>query len=498
VVFYNPLFYIGNLDSIEEGFWLSWLQRLINKQTIYKDFLAYHPPLVTWFMYIFTSLTQYSVYYFRLYMHLLQVSGLIIFYFALDSLLKKRINKIIALLIIASLTTTTLVRNNAEIRVAAGILPIILFYKAQMNPRLYLISGILSALAVFISVDTGIAALLAISAGIILFDRKVETVKKFIIGFSIGSLPILAFLVYTNSLSGLLSQISFYANAFSQGYFNIPLERYFQTSFFRWHLFYEYLSTNAWLWELSRMVIAASIVYLIAKIIENIKRKKLNLSNLMNRDKYFLTLSFYGALLFRSALGRSDYHHLLFVLIVVIFLLFYFIEKFSNFRENILLISILVLLIFTNQLNAKLISKTIFKFNTYGQVIDIYQELNLERAQILIGMDANKEELVQVVNYVQENVEKNERFFAFPWSPELYFLSDRNNATSFDTPYAFFSTKYQEQMVKEIKNNKPKIIIYDTGANFGNLTNESLSIVNEYIINNYTQVNQIHSYRIYK
>jgi hypothetical protein len=34
VVFYNPLFYIGNLDSIEEGFWLSWLQRLINKQTI--------------------------------------------------------------------------------------------------------------------------------------------------------------------------------------------------------------------------------------------------------------------------------------------------------------------------------------------------------------------------------------------------------------------------------------------------------------------------------
>jgi cellulose biosynthesis protein BcsQ len=113
-------------------------------------------------------------------------------------------------------------------------------------------------------------------------------------------------------------------------------------------------------------------------------------------------------------------------------------------------------------------------------------------------MDANKEELVQVVNYVQENVEKNERFFAFPWSPELYFLSDRNNATSFDTPYAFFSTKYQEQMVKEIKNNKPKIIIYDTGANFGNLTNESLSIVNEYIINNYTQVNQIHSYRIYK
>jgi cellulose biosynthesis protein BcsQ len=156
------------------------------------------------------------------------------------------------------------------------------------------------------------------------------------------------------------------------------------------------------------------------------------------------------------------------------------------------------LLIFTNQLNAKLISKTIFKFNTYGQVIDVYQELNSERAQILIGMEANKEELVQVVNYVQENVEKNERFFAFPWSPELYFLSDRNNATSFDTPYAFFSTKYQEQMVKEIKNNKPKIIIYDTGANFGNLTSESLSIVNEYIINNYTQVNQIHSYRIYK
>ncbi|MGB6839231.1 MAG: hypothetical protein WBE27_03125, partial [Microgenomates group bacterium] len=300
IVFYNPLFYIGNLDSIEEGFWLSWLQRLINKQTIYKDFFAYHPPLIIWFIYIFTSLTQYSIYYFRLFIHLLQILGLVIFYFALDSLLKRRINKVIALLIIASLTTTTLVRNNAEIRVAVGILPIIFFYKAQVNPRLYLISGILSALAVFISVDTGIAALLAISAGIILFDRKLETIKKFIIGVFIGSLPVLVFLAYTNSLSNLLSQITFYANAFSQGYFNIPLERSIQTSFFRWHLFYEYLSSNAWFWELSRMLIAASVIYLIIKAVENVKHKRLNLSNLVNKDKYFLTLSFYGAFLFRS------------------------------------------------------------------------------------------------------------------------------------------------------------------------------------------------------
>lgn len=163
-----------------------------------------------------------------------------------------------------------------------------------------------------------------------------------------------------------------------------------------------------------------------------------------------------------------------------------------------MLLSILTLLVFTNQLNAKFLSQTIFKFDTYGQVIGEYQELNSERAQILVGMETNKEELVQIVDYIQKNIGENERFFAFPWSPELYFLSDRNNTTSFDTPYAFFSTKHQEQMIEEIENNKPKIIIYDTGANFGNLTSESLSIVNDYILNNYTQINQIHGYKIYK
>jgi len=48
MISYDPLFYFGNLDSVEEGFWLAWLQRLISGQTLYKDVAVYHPPGIIW------------------------------------------------------------------------------------------------------------------------------------------------------------------------------------------------------------------------------------------------------------------------------------------------------------------------------------------------------------------------------------------------------------------------------------------------------------------
>ena len=39
---YNPLFYIGHFDSVEEGFWLAWIERLADGQIMYRDFFAFH------------------------------------------------------------------------------------------------------------------------------------------------------------------------------------------------------------------------------------------------------------------------------------------------------------------------------------------------------------------------------------------------------------------------------------------------------------------------
>jgi len=498
LIFFNPLFYIGNLDTIEEGFWLSWLQRLINGQVIYRDFFAYHPPLIIWLMYAFIKLTQVNIFYFRLFLHLLQVLGLIIYYFAIDRLLARRLNKFVVLLIIAALTTSSLVRNNIEIRMGLGLLPIIAFYKAQKNFRFYLLSGLFSAITVFSSIDVGLAAVVAIITGVILFDRKPMAIVKYTFGFVLGSVPVFIYLLFTKSLSSFIDQIVFYAKAFSQGYFNLPLDRYFQTSFFRWHLFYEYLSDDAWFWELSRLAIVASIIYILIKIAKRIKGKKLNLSIFVPRDKYFFVLAIFGFLLFRSALGRSDYYHLIFVLTLALMLFYYIIEKSVNYRTNLLITTIFLTLFFTNQVNAKFLSQLFYKFSTYGRVIEDYQILNIDRSKILVDINGNKDKWEQIVAYIQTNVGKNESFFAFPWSPELYFLTDRNNASSFDTPYSSFSNDYQEKMIEELKNNLPKIIVYDTGANFGNLSAKSLNMVNDFILNNYRQVAEIYSYKIYR
>ena len=86
IFLYNPTFYIGSFDSIEEGFWAGWRQRSLNGQTIYRDFAAYHPPILLWGLSLFSKIFGESLHNLRLYFHLLQVIGLVILFFVLDSL----------------------------------------------------------------------------------------------------------------------------------------------------------------------------------------------------------------------------------------------------------------------------------------------------------------------------------------------------------------------------------------------------------------------------
>ena len=76
----------------------------------------------------------------------------------------------------------------------------------------------------------------------------------------------------------------------------------------------------------------------------------------------------------------------------------------------------------------------------------------------------------------------------FPQTPEIYFLSDRMNATSFDTPVAFYTPEYQKQMIMELEKNKPKLIVYNPKFVLAGLTVENLSDVNQFIQKNYKTI----------
>lgn len=501
LVVYNPTFYIGNFDSVEEGFFLGWVQRLIENQSLYKDVAVYHPPLVIWGMYLVSQLTGFSLYSERLFLHLLQALGTIIYFFFLRKLLNN--TWIVVLIMVLFLSfTSTLVRNNVEIRVAGSLLSLLfLFNYFQTKKALYLLAtGILGAIAVFTSVETGLVAVATLFIALNLFPvsrlfsfNQIRANVVLLGGLALGSLPFLTTIFLQQGLFNFVDQITFYASAFSKGYFNVPIERSISLSYFHWHIFNQYLNSNALFWEASRLVLIGGVIYFFAKWFT---ARSLDL-----REKYAVTTILFGLILFRAALGRSDWYHLLFVLSVAIIILGYGLEKLFNFKPIVaaLLVFALLFLFARPAVNSVFLESQFFKLQTYGKVFGEYNKYSFPRGLgVLIGSEIDTKVMDNLVGAIQAQTTKQDTIFAYPWMPEIYFYADRLNATSFDTPYAFFSNKYQQQMISELENNKPKLIIYNKEMNFGGLTPDALPLVNKFILENYQQDISYGLYQILK
>ncbi len=455
LVVYNPLYFFGHLDSVEEGFWLGWLAGLKEGKVLYRDIAAYHPPLIIWLLHLFQKLFGYTIANTRLVLHLLQIIGIIFYYFAAKSLLRKKLSIFVVMLLAISLTTI-MVRNNVEIRLGMGFLSLALL----AHP---FVAGMVASLALFTSTEVGIAASIA-GVGILAFNRK--NILKFLAGFGTMTLPVVIILAAQGSLLPMVTQISFYAKAFAGGFMNLPIERSVNSAFIHWHIINQYISAYPFLWELARAGLVGGLLIGVYK-----------------KDKLAVALSIFGLVLFRSALGRSDIYHLLFPLLVAVPLIFFIFEK-LNYKYLVPLFSILLVLVFTrNIVNASFIEAKLYQLQTYGRAIG-------EQEKVLTN---DNERLVQ---YIKQNYSKDQNIFVYPWKPEIYLLTERPNATKFYTPYAFYTEEYQKDMILELQSSKPPLIIYSPEMKFANLVPDSLPLINNYILENFKEVKNIGDHKI--
>lgn len=480
IFLYNPLFYLGTFDSIEEGFWAGWLERLLNRQVMYKDFAAYHPPLLTWGLYIFTKVFGPSLYNIRLYFHILQILGLSICYFVVQGLVKSKwIQLGIFILILAY--GLPLVRNNMEIRVFLGIAPLLSLYWYNLRKsKIYLlVAGALTSLALFTSIETGIAGVVAVILSSIIFSKG-EAFKKLgyiAAGFFAVTLPILLILIFTGSLNKFAEYITYYAGTFSSGYQNFPIGREQPQTLLQWFLVERFVSTPGFLWELSIFSLVGTACLLIIQKVRKV---------FASREILTLGIMIFGLVLSRSALGRSDQYHITFIWIVALLLIGYFLQIADSFSKTIPLVILSILIFFVGReaTQVSLIQNQLLKFQTYGNLSGSYPSYAQPRAGINTGIEINTAETDRLIKLIDAEVDKNATIFVFPQAPEIYFLSDRRNATSFDTPTTFYTSYYQKTMINELKNNQPKLIIYKL-SDSKEFINDSLHDVNEFILQNY-------------
>lgn len=488
LVTFNPAFNIGDFDTVEEGFWLAWVQRLIGGDVLYRDAAVYHPPLIPWGMYFFSKLNGFNLYSERLFLHLLQISGFLIYFFFAKKIIKNSVFAILSFFVFLAVTAT-LVRNNIEIRIGLPLLSLLVFFYYFQFKKLWLLflSGVIAAISLLTSIESGIAVIIALFLGFNIFAvskfLSLERVKENLFLFAEigGTLGIfIIYLSFNGALPPFLEQTSFYASSFSKGYFNSSLERSVAHSYFHFDVFDEYLDSVTIFWESTKLIFFGFIIYGFYKFIAGLK--------VSTETAQVLITSIFGLILTRAALGRSDWYHLLFVSGIALILIFYALSKLQEIKKILAIgLTLFIILVAVRpSINNSFLEKQFFKFETYGKIFGEYRSYKFERGEgALIGMEIDTQPMDDLVGYVQMNSSGEDKIFVFPWNPEVYFYTDRTGATKFDTPYAFFSKNYQDQMISELKNNKPKFIVLDANMNFGGLTTGTLSNVTEFISANY-------------
>lgn len=479
LVAYNPSFAVGNFDSVEEGFWSGWVQRLSQGQVLYKDVLVYQPPIFIWGLHLFEKIWGYSLVTQRLFMHLLQVGGAVIYFFFVKKLVRKPWVIAITMLCFLGLTST-LVKNNVEIRVGLGLLSLLGLYRQS-----WLVAGALTAVALFSSIEVGLATGIASLAFIVFSNQpKIKVMGKWLVGLVIGALPFLGVMLWQKSLAPFIQQVSFYAGIFAKGYFNTPVDRAVSLSFFHWHIFNQYFGSTAMWFEVIKIGLFAAVIYGLYKKVTK---------TFSTGDNVIFATGVFGLILSRVALGRSDYLHLLFPLLIVIAIIGYAIDSLAKSSSNaaVIVALLLVFLGARDAINSSYLENTVYRLQAYGNPLGEYYTYSAPRGKG-IWRDTQVTSLSEneLTEYIATHTTANDALFAYPWYPEIYFLTNRRNATSIDTPYAFYTAPYQAQIIAELKINKPKLVIYNGDMNFGGMSVGAMSDVDNYLKANYKQITQ--------
>lgn len=495
LITYNPIFYFGTLDTIEEGFWLSWLQRSIEGKTIYKDFHAYHPPILYWGLNIFTRISEATVYHFRLYLHILQIIGVMIMYKVLNVLIDKKIIKLMIMFLILSVLVIN-VRNNVEIRLGLGLLatlPIYNFIKSKDYYKL-LLSGVACSVALFSSLEIGVAVIISslISLGLLSVILKLNTVKTYfyyLAGLSVSSLLVSIPMIVSGSLIEYFTQMKYVSLIFSSGYRNIVVSLPELSTQIQWHIVNNFFNSTEFLWEATKMSIIGSLLFVLLKVI----KKEGNL-----KIYYVGVLSIFGLILFRPILGRSDVYHLLSVLILALIFIGYWLEKLNMKVKNIGMVALFLIALFflRDQTQNNYLQNLVTKLQIYGTPGGDYPGYENQRLKILANIDVDTKIEDEMYKFIRSNTSRTDSIFVFPQRAEIYFLTNRKNATSYDTPLIYFTSKHQGQMISELKANNPKLIIYNPDINYSGLDSKSLKLVDEYIKKDYEVLKSFDGWQI--
>ncbi|MDE0185818.1 MAG: hypothetical protein OXP71_10260 [Candidatus Poribacteria bacterium] len=423
------------------------------------------------------------------------------------------------------------------------------------NPFL-IAAGICTSLAVFNSLDVGLytwaaSSLFLLLYGFIAIRRELpETVSPnkilklgrlfylsplliFKLGVLIGFLP---FLIYfgahgaiDDAIEGSWIQTVYHIPIFGTPFIAISPELSKVTSLVT---FSEFILSRPFMWYFPILIYLMTLTYLLFHAIANRGRIK---------EWKLLLILLAGIICFRTALGRSDWHHITFSLAYLWLICFYFIERFlrktkphrleppendandemanaapSMHRSGAGALRFAFLLVILagvlSYIKADLYKplaiaeRTLIRLPRFGAIsppYEAYVQPNIERAGRILTPPAQAQEIEKVVSYIQENTAPTDPIFDLSNQAAYYFLADRPNPTRYPLVVYASPEPLQKEVIADLERAKPKYVIFTTGSGWGNgpdgiQTVDRVPLVTAYIRSNYETDVKIESVSIWK
>ena len=301
------------------------------------------------------------------------------------------------------------------------------------------------------------------------------------------------------------------------------------------------------MWYFPILVYVMTLTYLMFRAVANQWRVE---------DWKLLLILLAGVICFRTALGRSDWHHVLFSSSFIWLICFFFFEgvwlasrshassedtskpkmsgepvktdtsddsrltvehdEFSNASSlpacnvqtsRFNLVQLICSLIFAVGLlwyirtdlygvfaakPLKQAEKMLVNFTNYGRIPEGYAEVRLKRAGRVLTPENQAAQIEQVINYIQENTDSSDPIFDFANQGMNYFLANRPNPTRYPQIAYAKPEPLQKEVIADLEESKPKIVIY------GERNSAVLPLVDAYLKSNYTEAIQLGNVAIWK
>jgi len=496
--------FYGDLNVIDEGQFAAWGNFMLHGKQLFKDMYVVYGPLYVYPVYILFEMFSPSAFLVRCYLIAGSIVGIIAMNFVMKELKIGILARYIMNLLLIFLPIMFLRQGMGWIS-----LYLLILMATRKKVAYSFLTGLFAALTLLVTPDIGI--IIGVIIGLyfmyhLFTHSEWRKISRHLAYWALGyGIPLILFFIWAGAegwlqayLFGTIRQLIEFSGMNVPNGQNLPNIFLLMPSGTQFYLGIKFLASEE---LLIYYVIALHIVLLSYWTI------KIILKEFSYNDKKLFPIFLFSISLLYISLRTPDLGHLFFILSPILLLSIYYLEKcFVLIKKKSIRIplkipyfviaSIILLLFFRLfYLNHPQIIKTLHIPSAIATT-----PKNPKYVGPIHISDEQRRYFGNLQNFMENASTPHDKIFIFTDEPMLYLIVNRDNATKYVLPFAAVTKTMREDMVNDLKKNRPKYILINNNAwHIDGISNEKrLPEVVQHIRHNYTKTRVIDGFIIYR